>query len=130
MDRTFIAYESINTDPVTTAQCAKMMVDLATELIALKKRETEIISELQRLNQQYTGPILDLESSIDELDLSHRTYCCILRSDYSARLGTINGILNFPKNGWRKICGFGPTAARDVEAKMHAAGYKDFKIRM
>jgi hypothetical protein len=43
---------------------------------------------------------------------------------------TIDDILNFPKHGWVWLDGFGKSMAAEVEEKMAAAGYPNFKITL
>lgn len=46
------------------------------------------------------------------------------------RMRTIEDVLNFPKHGWVYLEGFGKSMAREVEEKMAAVGYPNFKITL
>ena len=71
---------------------------------------------------------------IETLGLSTRTFNCIVgnlgRHRENSEFQTIRDILNVPKYGWLEIKGFGKNMAREVEEKMHEAGFTDFKISL
>ena len=68
---------------------------------------------------------IDAHTSIEELELSARSYNCLKRF---AHIDTVQDILDYPKEDWSKIRNLGRKALEEVIEKMHNAGYADFSI--
>lgn len=61
---------------------------------------------------------------IENIDLSVRAYNCLKR----AHINYVADIIKRPNDDWFRIQNLGMAALKEVIAKMHSLGYKDFKI--
>ena len=85
---------------------------------------------------------LSEDSPIEMLGLSARTYNILVGGWHAARCSpykTIRDILDVPEYGWDKVFGYGygtttmrcrKKIAKEIEDKMHVAGFTNFKIRL
>ena len=113
---------------------AKRISELANALVELRKLEAETIDQLRMLTNNLTVQDTLEDKMIETLGLSTRTFNCLTgkyRLNKENPLRTIRDILNVPKYGWHKIIGpDSKTTAKEIEEKMHKAGFTDFKIRL
>lgn len=96
------------------------------------KREAELKFELRELshspftyaNHATVYLVGRNETDIDKLDFSVHTYNCLRR----AGITTFSDIVDYPKEEWPKIKEASPKVLREIERKMRAQGFTDFKI--
>lgn len=100
--------------------------ELTKELVDLRAREAKIISALRTLVDELDSTGRDVQEfkSIEDLGLLTRTYNAIHRHG----IRTTFDVLNFPQEKWHNLRNFGKSSAKDLETRMHEAGYLDFKI--
>lgn len=114
---------------------------LKNELAELQKnpvfqKERELLATLERMKrmpfrrrgeEEFPDPShLPEHAPIEELDLKTLTYNRLKQ----ARFNTIFDILEYPKDEWHRVRGFGAIGARELVEKMRAAGYEDFDIEL
>ena len=67
----------------------------------------------------YKGSLVSLRNTIDDLDLSARSYNCLKR----ANIETIDQLLNTSKSALEHVRNFGKVSTGEVISKLAAYGY-------
>ena len=109
--------------------------ELANTLVELRKLETETINQLRVLANNLTVKNGPEDRMIETLGLSTKTFNLLTEKHRhtgdDTPLQTIGDILNVPRYGWHKIIGRGSKAtAKEIEDRIHEAGFVDFKISL
>lgn len=99
------------------------------------KLEAETIKQLRALTNNLTSRSIPEDQMIETLGLSTRTFNRLVgnygRCREDSPLQTIRDILNVPKYEWHRIIGRGSKAtAKEIEDRMHEAGFIDFEISL
>ncbi|MDO4747064.1 MAG: hypothetical protein Q4A70_01835 [Candidatus Saccharibacteria bacterium] len=114
---------------------AERIGKLADVLVDLRKLEIEVTNLLCVLIDDLGVGNLPEDRPIETLGLSTKTFNRIVgnygRNRENSPFQTIRDILNVPEHEWHKIIGAGSKAtAKEIEDKIHKAGFTDFKISL
>lgn len=86
-------------------------------------RKEELEDKLRELEETpfYTDVEEDCSVRIADLGLPIRSYNCLIRAGFK----TLDDILNFPKDKWAEIKGFGPSRKEELKEVMRNLGYRN-----
>lgn len=109
--------------------------ELANTLVELRKLEAETIDQLRMLTNNLTFKNVPEDKMIETLGLTTKTFNRLVgnhgRNREDSPFQTIRDILDVPKYKWHEIIGRGSKAtAREIEDRMHEAGFIDFEISL
>ena len=95
----------------------------------------EVANQLRALIEDLKSGNLPEDRPIETLGLSTKTFNRIVgnygRNRENSPFQTIRDILDVPEYAWYRVIGVGSKAtAKEIEEKMHEAGFPDFRISL